>query len=131
MITLMSDDKPFVLAVDDNPQLLAFIKRSLELEGFRVITAECGEDALEMLKKEKPDIILLDIALPGIDGHETARRIRESSRVPIIMISARQSAEEKAKAFVAGADGYVTKPVGAKELTARVRSVLRRTGSSK
>jgi DNA-binding response OmpR family regulator len=96
-----------------------------------VITAECGEDALEMLKKEKPDIILLDIALPGIDGHETARRIRESSRVPIIMISARQSAEEKAKAFVAGADGYVTKPVGAKELTARVRSVLRRTGSSK
>jgi two-component system KDP operon response regulator KdpE len=131
MITLMSDDKPFVLAVDDNPQLLAFIKRSLELEGFRVITAECGEDALEMLKKEKPDIILLDIALPGIDGHETARRIRESSRVPIIMISARQSAEEKAKAFAAGADGYVTKPVGAKELTARVRSVLRRTGSSK
>ena len=114
MITLMSDDKPFVLAVYDNPQLPAFIKRSLELEGFRVITAECGEDALEMLKKEKPDIILLDIALPGIDGHETARRIRESSSVPILIMSARQLAEDKARAFAAGADGYITKPVGAK-----------------
>jgi len=126
----MPNQKPVILAVDDDPHMLNITKRSLELEGYRVITAESGEAAIERLRQETPDLVLLDIAMPGIDGHETCRRIRELSKVPVIMISGRQSVEEKSKAFASGADGYLTKPIGARELAARVRAILRRTGGA-
>lgn len=126
----MTVRKPVILIVDDDPHMLNIMKRSLELEGYRVVTAESGEKALEVLSVERPDLVLLDIALTGIDGHETCRRIRELSTVPVLMISARDSTEEKSKAFASGADGYITKPFGPKELVARVRAVLRRTGGA-
>lgn len=126
----MSNSKPVILVVDDDPHMLNIMKRPLEMEGYNVVTADSGEKALGRLSDENHALVLLDIAMPGIDGHETCRRIRESSKVPVIMVSARQSPQDKAKAFASGADGYIVKPFGAKELVARVRAVLRRTGGA-
>ncbi|MEW6143036.1 MAG: response regulator transcription factor [Chloroflexota bacterium] len=126
----MPTSKPVILVVDDDPHMLNIMKRTLEMEGYPVIAIDSGERALELLHQKRPGLVLLDIALPGIDGHETCRRIRKSSKVPVIMVSARDAPEEKSAAFAAGADGYITKPFGARELTARVKAVLRRTGSA-
>jgi DNA-binding response OmpR family regulator len=99
----------------------------LELEGYRVVTSSDGPTALEMMEHDTPDILLLDIMLPGMEGHTICRRIREFSQLPIIMVTAKGADEEKVKGLDAGADDYVTKPFSASELAARVRAVLRRS----
>jgi len=118
------------MVVDDDIRILRMMRRMLELEGYRVLTSADGETALGMLDNETPDLLLLDIMMPGLEGHTVCRRIREFSQLPIIMVTAKGNDEEKVKGLDAGADDYVTKPFSASELTARVRAVLRRASFS-
>lgn len=122
----MPSKKVSVLVVDDDVRVLRMIQRILQLEGYRVFTASSGEDALEVFDKEVLELVLLDIMMPGVDGYIVCQRIREFSRVPIIMVTAKGNDEEKVRGLDAGADDYVTKPFSANELVARVRAVLRR-----
>lgn len=117
-----------VLIVDDDQGVLRFIRAHLQSSGFETLLATNGAEAMEVIEKELPDIIIMDITMPQVDGIETCRRIREWSQVPIIMLSARQDITEKVKCFNTGADDYVTKPFGVEELQARVDAVLRRSG---
>jgi two-component system cell cycle response regulator len=117
-----------ILVVDDNPDNLEIISTRLEFRGYRVVTAERGEAAIEMVHQQKPDLLLLDIMMPDMDGYEVARRIRakdELAYVPIIFVTARDSTEDKVTGLDAGADDYLTKPINFPELEARVRSMLR------
>lgn len=123
----MPSRKLSALVVDDDVRILRMMRRILELEGFQVRGTGDGETALGMLDEEIPDLILLDIMLPGMDGYAVCRCIREFLQVPIIMITARGNDEEKVRGLDAGADDYVTKPFSTNELVARVRAVLRRT----
>ncbi len=115
------------MVVDDDVRILRMMRKMLELEGYRVITSPDGQTALEMMEHDTPDLLLLDIMLPGMGGHTICRRIREFSQLPIIMVTAKGADEEKVKGLDAGADDYVTKPFSASELSARVRAVLRRS----
>ena len=123
----MAPKRVTVLVVDDDLRMLRMMEQMLQLEGYHVLTAEGGEAALAALRDGHPDVVLLDIMMPGMDGITLCRRIREFSRVPIIMVSARHSDREKVAGLDAGADDYVTKPFSAPELAARVRAVLRRS----
>ncbi len=123
----MSAKKPTVLVVDDDIRMLRMMKRMLELEGFAAQMADGGDPALRMFEKETPDLVLLDVMMPDLDGYSVCQRIREFSQVPIIMVTARDQDREKVEGLDAGADDYVTKPFSASELAARVRAVLRRT----
>lgn len=116
-----------VLVVDDDVRMLRMMKRMLELEGFQVIVANNGDAALKTFEKEAPDLVLLDIMMPGIDGYTVCKRIREFSQVPIIMVTAKGDDKEKVEGLDIGADDYVIKPFSASELAARVRAILRRT----
>jgi DNA-binding response OmpR family regulator len=124
----MAKKKALILVVDDDIRMIRMMKRMLELEGFLVITANGGEQALKMFDKETPSLVLLDIMMPDMDGYMVCRRIREFSEVPIIMVTARGDDKEKVEGLDIGADDYVTKPFSASELSARVRAVLRRVG---
>jgi DNA-binding response OmpR family regulator len=115
-----------VLVVDDDDNILRMIQRILELEGYQVLKASSGETALKVFDDENPELILLDIMMPDMDGYTVCRNIREFSPVPIIMVTAKGNDEEKVKGLDAGADDYITKPFSSKELVARVRAVLRR-----
>lgn len=115
-----------VLVVDDEPRYLRVIRFNLEAGGYRVTCTATGEDALGLLRARDPDLVMLDIMLPGIDGFEVCRRIRELADTPIIMLTAKGADEDKVKGFRVGADDYVTKPFSAQELVARVEAVLRR-----
>ncbi|HSP72924.1 MAG TPA: response regulator transcription factor [Gaiellaceae bacterium] len=115
-----------ILAVDDEPRYLEIIGFNLEAAGYRVDGAASGEEALELLAAEEPDLIVLDVMLPGIDGFEVCRRVRERSSCPIIMLTAKGAEEDKVRGLRLGADDYVTKPFSAQELLARVEAVLRR-----
>lgn len=115
-----------ILAVDDDLVVLKFLRANLQAEGYDVLTALDGAEALQVIEKESPDLIILDIMMPEMDGFEVCYRLREWSQVPIIMLSARDDEEDKVKSLDLGADDYLTKPFGVKELLARVRSVLRR-----
>ena len=115
-----------ILIVEDDVRTLRLERFVLEEEGYAVVEVNSGEDALEALKLENPSLILLDIGLPGIDGFTTCQRIRESSRVPIIMVTAEDRDEDKVRGLEMGADDYVTKPFAVAELAARVKAVLRR-----
>jgi two-component system, OmpR family, KDP operon response regulator KdpE len=115
-----------VLAVDDEPRYREVIRFNLETAGYRAETAENGEEALELVAAPEPDLIVLDVMLPGVDGFEVLRRVRESSRCPIIMLTAKGAEEDKVRGLRLGADDYVTKPFSAQELLARVEAVLRR-----
>jgi two-component system, OmpR family, KDP operon response regulator KdpE len=117
-----------ILIVDDNPQIRRALRTILISQGFVVLDARTGEEALEMIRQEHVDLILLDVNLPGMSGFETCKEIRRNSSVPIIMITVRDSERDKVQAFDAGADDYVVKPFGTDELTARVRATLRRAG---
>jgi len=123
----MSSRKVSVLVVDDDTRVLRMVKRILELEGYQTVAADEGEAALQILDEHNPDLVLLDIMMPGMDGYSVCRRIREFSQLPIIMVTAKDSEEEKIKGLDAGADDYITKPFSSHELAARVRAVLRRT----
>lgn len=119
-----------VLVVDDELSIVKFLRANLEANGFEVLTAVNGEDGLRSFEKELPDLVILDIMMPVMDGFEVCRRIREWSQVPIIMLSARGEERDKIKCLDLGADDYVTKPFGSGELTARVRAVMRRVDSA-
>src|SRR3990172_568059 len=115
-----------ILVVDDEPQLVKVLRGYLEQAGFRVVTAHDGQMALTQYKHEKPDLILLDLNLPGMDGIDVARRLRATSNVPIIMVTARVEETDRLIGLELGADDYVTKPFSLREVVARVRAVLRR-----
>lgn len=123
----MPPRKVSVLVVDDDIRVLRMIQRILELEGYQVLTASNGEAAFNVFDEEPPDLVLLDIMMPDIDGYAVCQRLREFSEVPIIMVTAKGDDDEKIRGLDAGADDYVTKPFSANELTARVRAVLRRS----
>ena len=115
-----------ILAVDDEPRYLEIIRFNLEAAGYRVDVAASGEQALEAVAAQERDLIVLDLMLPGIDGFEVCRRVRERSTCPIIMLTAKGAEEDKVRGLRLGADDYVTKPFSAQELLARVEAVLRR-----
>jgi DNA-binding response OmpR family regulator len=115
-----------VLAVDDEPRYLEIIRFNLETAGYRATCAASGEEALELFGADEADLIVLDVMLPGIDGFEVCRRVREGSSCPIIMLTAKGAEEDKVRGLHLGADDYVTKPFSAQELLARVEAVLRR-----
>lgn len=117
---------PNILLVDDDPHVLRSLRAALESHGYRVRSATSGAIALEECAAERPDVVLLDLALPGMDGIEVCRRLRNWSRVPILVLSARVHEPQKVEALDAGADDYVTKPFGTEELLARIRAALRR-----
>ena len=116
-----------VLVVDDEPRYLEMIRFNLEAAGYRVTCAGTGEEALSMFGADEPDLIILDLMLPGLDGFEVCRRVRDESTCPIIMLTAKGSDEDKVNGLRLGADDYVTKPFSAQELMARVEAVLRRS----
>ena len=118
-----------ILVVDDEPQVRRALRAILTGHGCTVIEARDGEEALEEMKADCPDLILLDINMPGIDGFETCRRIRETSDIPIIMVTVRGNEKDKVLALDAGADDYLVKPFGTQELLARVRAAVRRMPS--
>jgi DNA-binding response OmpR family regulator len=115
-----------VLVVDDEPKIVQLVRDYLERAGFAVSTARDGKEALMRAHQERPDLIVLDLGLPGLDGLEVTRRLRRDSGVPIIMLTARHEETDKVVGLELGADDYVTKPFSPRELEARVRAVLRR-----
>ena len=123
-------DKTLILVVEDDIQVQKLITVTLKAEGYRFLTAQTGQAAVISVATHNPDIILLDLGLPDIDGVEVIRRIRSWSNVPIIVISARSDDPDKIDALDAGADDYLTKPFSVAELLARLRVTLRRINSS-
>jgi DNA-binding response OmpR family regulator len=120
-----------ILVVDDEPKIVQLVRDYLERAGFAVSTARDGNEALMRAHQERPDLIVLDLGLPGLDGLEVTRRLRRDSGVPIIMLTARHEETDKVVGLELGADDYLTKPFSPRELEARVRAVLRRhTGDS-
>jgi two-component system response regulator RegX3 len=119
---------PRILVVEDEPALIDALEYGLTSEGFDVVSAMDGEASLKLFERERPDLILLDLMLPGLPGTEVAKRIRATSGVPIIMLTARDTEIDKVVGLELGADDYVTKPFSMRELAARVRAVLRRGG---
>ena len=118
-----------VLIVDDSPQIRRALRTILISQGFVVMDARTGEEALDLIRKERVGLILLDVNLPGMSGIDTCREIRRASDIPVIMLTVRDSERDKTQAFDAGADDFIVKPFGAVELTARVRAKLRRSVS--
>src|SRR5690348_5247634 len=123
----MPAKKPHILTADDDPQILRLVSRNLELEGYEVVTATDGAEALERLEAQKFDLAILDVMMPKLDGFAVCARVREFSSVPIIMVTARGQDQDKIHGLDLGADDYLAKPFSVEELLARVRSVLRRS----
>lgn len=122
----MPAKKTTVLAADDDPQLLRLMTRNLQLEGYEVLAASDGQQALELIESNSPDLVLLDVMMPKMDGFTVCYRVREFSAVPIIIVTARGQDQDKVRGLDLGADDYLTKPFSVDELLARVRAVLRR-----
>lgn len=120
-------DKPYILIVDDDPNIAHLVQLYLEKEGFTVKLAERGDDALAEFRRLPPDLMLLDLMLPGVDGWQVLKSIRKTSTIPVILLTAKDETFDKVLGLELGADDYVTKPFDAKELVARVKAVLRRT----
>jgi two-component system, OmpR family, KDP operon response regulator KdpE len=127
----MSEGKPRVLVVDDEQAILRFLRVALESQGYTVFEAATGQEALSDAVSHKPDLIVLDLGLPDIDGVEVTRLLRQWTQIPIIILSVRGSESDKIAALDAGADDYLTKPFGVGELLARLRAALRRTAQPK
>jgi two-component system KDP operon response regulator KdpE len=119
-----------VLVVDDDPQILRAVRTNLRGRGYEVSTAPNGETAVDLMSSSPLDLVILDLTLPGMDGHDVIRRIRSFSEVPILVLSVRESQDDKVIALDAGADDYVTKPFSMGELLARMRALERRSGGS-
>jgi two-component system, OmpR family, alkaline phosphatase synthesis response regulator PhoP len=120
-----------VLVVDDEPEIVRLVRDYLERAGFAVATAADGEEALRAAHRVRPDIVVLDLGLPGLDGLDVARELRRGGEVPIIMLTARTEEADRVAGLELGADDYVPKPFSPRELVARVRAVLRRTDSAR
>ncbi|OGO43856.1 MAG: hypothetical protein A2Z05_07655, partial [Chloroflexi bacterium RBG_16_60_22] len=116
----------YILVVDDDEKILKFLSYNLAREGWHILTARDGAEALQAVEKEPLDLVLLDIMLPRVDGFEVCRRLRQFSQVPIIGLSARGDVADKVRCLDLGADDYITKPFGVDELIARIRAVMRR-----
>ena len=123
-------DKPYILIVDDDPNIAHLVQLYLEKEGFDVKVAQRGDDALNEFRKLPPDLMLLDLMLPGVDGWQVLKSVRKTSSIPIIMLTAKDETFDKVLGLELGADDYVTKPFEGKELLARIKAVLRRTAPS-
>jgi two-component system KDP operon response regulator KdpE len=117
---------PVVLVVDDEPRMIRFIRMNLELERYRVIEAANGLEALEQVRDQLPDLVLLDVMMPELDGFETLQLLREISTVPVIILTAKRDEDDIVRGLELGADDYITKPFSPRELTSRVNAVLRR-----
>jgi two-component system KDP operon response regulator KdpE len=115
-----------VLVVDDESRMVRFVRMNLELEGYQVAEAGTGMEALEKVRDELPDLVLLDVMMPEMDGFETLERLREISTVPVIMLTVKGEEEDRIRGLELGADDYVTKPFSPRELASRIRAVLRR-----
>ncbi|RLT21192.1 MAG: DNA-binding response regulator, partial [Chloroflexi bacterium] len=115
-----------VLVVDDEVRITSMMRMNLEAEGVRVIAASNGREALDAIREEIPDIVILDVMMPGMDGYETLRRIRTSSQVPVIMLTAKDEENDRIKGLELGADDYIGKPFSYRELVSRIKAVLRR-----
>ncbi|HVB74009.1 MAG TPA: response regulator transcription factor [Ktedonobacteraceae bacterium] len=122
----MPAKKTTILAADDDPQLLRLMTRNLQLEGYDVLSASDGQQALEQIESSTPDLVLLDVMMPKMDGFSVCHRVREFSSIPIIIVTARGQDQDKVRGLDLGADDYLTKPFSVDELLARVRAVLRR-----
>ncbi len=120
-------DKKTILVVDDEPRVVQLISMNLELEGFRVVTAPDGYEALARIGKDQPDLVLLDIMLPDMDGFQTLKKIRESDTIPVIFLSVKGEEFDRVHGLDLGADDYITKPFSPRELISRIKAVLRRT----
>jgi two-component system, OmpR family, KDP operon response regulator KdpE len=129
--TAASPNREPILIVDDNPQIRRAVRTILVSQGFVVMDARTAEEALDLIRKQRIDLILLDVNLPGMSGFEACKEIRRASHVPIIMLTVRDREQDKVQAFDAGADDYMVKPFGSEELMARVRATLRRTESER
>ncbi len=121
----MPETKELILLIEDEPQMRRFLRITLQSQGYRLIESETGNDGLLQAASRNPDVVLLDLGLPDIDGLEVTTRLREWTATPIIVISAREQEQDKVKALDAGADDYLTKPFSAGELLARIRVALR------
>ena len=126
----MTESKPLILLVEDEAQMRTFVRLALTAHGYRVLEVATGQEGLQQAAAHTPDLILLDLGLPDIDGLEITQRLREWSIAPIIIISARGQEEQKVGALDAGADDYITKPFGSEELMARIRVALRHSARS-
>ena len=122
----MTTEKPLIHVVDDDPATLLFIRRTLELNGYRVSATSDGETALDKVETENPDLVLLDVGIPAIDGFEVCRRLRDASDVPVIMVTGKAKDEDVVFGLETGADDYLTKPFSPGVLLARVKALLRR-----
>lgn len=122
---MSSEQKPLILVVDDEPQMMRFVRLALSSRGYQVIEAANANEGIQQVTAYTPDVVLLDLGLPDKDGIEVVRMLREWSRLPIIVISARGQEASKVAALEEGADDYITKPFGASELVARIRVALR------
>jgi DNA-binding response OmpR family regulator len=116
-----------ILAVDDEKRMVRFIQLNLEQDGFQVITAYNGKEAIEAVRTQLPDLILLDIMMPDLNGFEVLKKIREVSSVPVIMLTAKGEEDDRIQGLELGADDYITKPFSPREMVSRIRAVLRRT----
>ena len=119
-----------ILLVDDEPRLRRAVRMYLEMHGCVVSEAQSGEDALASIAASPPDLVVLDVLMPGLDGFETLQEIRKSSNLPVIMLTARGEEDHKVRGLALGADDYMTKPFSQKELVARIQAVLRRAGQA-
>jgi two-component system KDP operon response regulator KdpE len=120
-----------ILVVDDEERMVRFIRLNLEQDGFQVVEAYAGQQAMDKLRETLPDLVLLDVMMPDIDGFEVLRLIRENNDVPVIMLTAKGEEDDRVRGLELGADDYITKPFSPRELVSRVRAVLRRTDTAR
>ncbi len=122
--------KQLVLVADDDAPILRLVRTKLQADGYGVITAMNGQEAVELFERERPDIVVLDLMMPVMDGYDAMQQIRQSADVPVVILTARSAAPEKIRGLDLGADDYVTKPFNPDELSARISAVLRRVSGS-
>ncbi len=127
---MAKEDLKLILIVDDEARMRRFIQMNLELEGYRVIEGENGLEAIDRVREDLPDLVLMDVMMPEMDGFEALEIIRETSTVPVIMLTVRDDESDKVKGLELGADDYITKPFSPRELSSRVKAVLRRVDMS-
>jgi len=123
---MVTAEEKLILIVDDEAKMVRFVRMNLELEGYRVLEAKNGIEALTRVRDDLPDLVLLDVMMPKMDGFETLARLREISTVPVIILTVKDDEEDRIRGLELGADDYVTKPFSPRELASRIRAVLRR-----